>query len=143
LGSNTILFFFFTRLVTILCSIILILYGVYAVFNSITGKSTFEHCDLDIYCMIKTQTSIESKIDKPDIIIKEMWLGLGITIILCIALRLAKIKAIIIDELIDNSVETPSDYAIKLENMPREDYCEEEVIDWIRQLVLNLEMGIN
>lgn len=72
-----------------------------------------------------------------------MWLGMVICIFFCIVLRIAKLKAKLIDEMIDSNVETPSDHAIKLENMPRGDYCEEEVIDWIGSLVLKMNMKIN
>ena len=44
------------------------------------------------------------------------------TLATIIVLRIAKYKATVLDLMIDRSMETPSDFAIKMENMPEGSY---------------------
>mgnify|MGYP000897612267 CR=1 FL=1 len=78
-----------------------------------------------MFCTVTSSLSIENRQSRSDLVVIDLWLIVASTIITCAVLRVAKYKAKILDLAIDKSMETPSDFAIKLENLPYGDYNEE------------------
>jgi hypothetical protein len=73
----------------------------------------------------------------------QMWLGVVACVLCIIVLRIARLKADKMHDRVDKSVETPSDLAIKLENLPFGECDEELIIDVLRKKEIQFDLGIN
>jgi ABC-type uncharacterized transport system permease subunit len=134
LGSTTNLFFLFAKLVIAISVIYAAISGVFSIATSFLASSSVTHsCITGAVCIISAYTSIENKQNNEYQVAVEMWIGVGITVIVCTVLRIAKLKAKILDINIDKDMLTPSDLAMKLENLPYGNYNEQEVLDMLLQ----------
>lgn len=126
LGSATNLFFFYTKVVIVLAFLLFVVAGSYGMATSILNGSRFESaCAGSLFCSITSRLSIESRQDRSDLVLIDLWLIVAAAVLTCVVLRIAKYKACVLDLEIDKNMETPSDFAIKLENLPFGDYNEE------------------
>lgn len=90
--------------------------------NFINRRQFSPSCAQNTYCSITTAFTVQNRSTRPDLVAMDLRLIFISTLATIIVLRIAKYKATVLDLMIDRSMETPSDFAIKMENMPEGSY---------------------
>ena len=61
------------------------------------------------------------------------WIGLGVMILWILITRLVKYYGFYQNEMIDRSLKSSSDFAVKIDNLPVGGYSEEELFEFFEQ----------
>lgn len=130
MGSSVVLNLFFMRVTIGMCLSGLLMYALFNFTTNMvdTGDSLYlSSCNNEIYCLFKINSSLINKYHDSIFTQIQLWLGFVSCLIWIGILRYAKLKAEMIHQDVDKLTQTPSDMAIKFENIPFGECDEEEI----------------
>lgn len=119
LGSGVVLLFMFKKTFSFILLSAVIIYAIFAITTNLMGNNskTVSQCQ-DLYCEYRTKASSENKLDPGLFTVVQWWMGMGFCFVWIFILRLIRYFGKSEDQNIDKSLNSSSDYAVMISNLP-------------------------
>jgi hypothetical protein len=104
-------------------ALVLLIYGIFALTTNFMGGQNIqsENCT-DFWCTFTHNSANNNKIQPETMMVIQWWLGVVFTVVWLIATKVIKVHGRIMDKKIDHMLNSASDKAIFIKNLPQGDF---------------------